>query len=154
MAPHSNDVVIVELQKIALKHGGILRAEEVVEEAENRNHPLHKHFLWDDTEAARRFRAQQARELISASVRWVKLNGDRRAVRVFVSLSPDRHRGGGYRDSVAVFSNKNMRDQMLLDALEDLRRWEARYSGLKELSEIYAASKKIRGRFVDILKAA
>lgn len=153
MYPQANEIIIVELQKLAVSHGGILRPEIVVEAARPKSSPIHKYFMWNDNEAARRYRLQQARGLIGAVVRYVQLNSDKRPIRVFVSLGPDRRAGGGYRDTVAVFSNRDMRDQMLQDALEDLRRFEMKYSSLKELTDVFVASKKVRTRLLEIMAA-
>ena len=39
-------------------------AELVVAEAEEPDHPLHKHFCWDDNEAAHQYRLTQSRQLL------------------------------------------------------------------------------------------
>ena len=52
-----------ELQKIYKEHGK-LTPEMVVEYAKDENSPLHEHFDWDDSEAARKWRVHQARMLV------------------------------------------------------------------------------------------
>jgi hypothetical protein len=62
-----------------------------------------------------------------------------------VSLSPDRdEEGGGYREIIAVLSDKGMRRQALEDALSELSAFEQKYAHLKELAEVFMASKKAR----------
>lgn len=60
----TKEQVRLELQKIATANGGVLVPEHVVEAARDENHPLHKQFEWDDEEAARAWRIEQARGLI------------------------------------------------------------------------------------------
>jgi len=141
----ANPTVIRELTQIANKdREGILRPERVVAAAQPKESILHKYFEWDDTEAAVEYRLHQARTLIRCTVRYVKLNGDRRPVRVFTSLREDRFDSGGYRLMVNVLSSKTLRRQMLEDALAELQQFERKYNDLRELSEVFAASKKIR----------
>jgi hypothetical protein len=141
----TNHAVISELQRIASLSNGVLLPEKVVEEAEPETSPLHSKFCWDNDKAAREYRIFQARNLIRATVRYIGINGDTRAMRVFVSLTPDREReGGGYRDVVAVMSDKDMRRQMLEDALVELGVFEVKYAHLKELTGVFVASKQAR----------
>lgn len=140
----SNPRVIEELTKIANRNKGVLLREHVVKAAEPKTSVLHKYFVWDDSKAAREYRLIQAGELIRVCVRYVKMNGDKRAVRVFISLTEDRYDGHGYRAVVSVLSNKTLRRQMLEDALAELQAFERKYNNLRELSEIFAKSKEIR----------
>lgn len=150
MRSGSNPKVIAELQRIAKGHGGVLSPEVVVESARSESSVLHKMFCWDDDEAARQYRIHQARQVIRTTIRFVEINGDRRAVRVFVSLTPDREEdGGGYRDVIAVMQDKDMRRQMLEDALSELSTFEKKYAHLKELNGVFVASKSTRDLLVE-----
>lgn len=141
--------IISELRRISKKSHGLLIPEQVVEEARPESSPLHDSFCWDDNEAARLYRIFQARQLIRTVVRFEEINGDKRPVRVFVSLTPDQDEvGGGYREMVAVLSNKSMREQMLEDALDELKTFETKYAHLKELSEVFRVSRSLRNRFL------
>ena len=140
-----NEKVIAALKRIAKDAGGILQPEAVVEAARPESSPLHNSFTWDDDDAAHNYRIWQARQLIRTTVRYIDVNGSQTPVRVFVSLTPDREEeSGGYRTTVSVLSDKDLRAQMLADALEELRRLEVKYSALKELAEVFAASRKVR----------
>lgn len=149
MHNRNNPEVIAELQRIAEASNGLLVPEVVVEEARPVSSILHKFFCWDDDEAANQYRIWQARQVIRTSIRYIEINGDKRAVRVFVSLTPDRDEdSGGYRDIVSVISDKDMRRQLLEDAMSELRTFEGKYSHLKELAEVFAASRKARNLLV------
>lgn len=62
---------------------------------------------------------------------------------VFVSLTPDRKEGSGYRILTDVLSDSQMREQLLSDALDDLDVFRDKYKKLKELSIIFEAIKSI-----------
>lgn len=138
--------IVDELKRIALENGGVLKAEAVVQAARNPDSPLHESFTWDDDEAAERWRLHQARNLIRVSVEYLNVPGsDPIKVSAFVSLTPDRdEEGGGYRLMVNVMSRKESREQLLEDALNELKAFEKKYAGLKELAEVFETSRKIR----------
>jgi hypothetical protein len=139
----ANPRVIDELTAIADNNKGVLLPDEVVKAAEPKNSILHKHFCWDDSQAAQLYRLEQAKGLIRATVRYVTLDGDRRPVRVFISLREDRKEGRGYRMSVNVLNNRVLRRQMIEDALAELQSFEKKYNHLRELSEVFATNKRV-----------
>lgn len=133
-----------ELRRIADDHGGTLRAEDVVEAAKDEASILHSKFKWDDTEAAHLYRLQQARQLIRVVVQFVGPAEVAQRTRVFVSLTPDRHRGGeGYRFIADVMNDDELRRQLVIDALKELHRIEQRYGELKELAAVFEEIRKI-----------
>jgi len=143
------DLILLELERISAKRDGELLPEDVVEAARPPRSPLHSRFTWDDSEAAHQYRLWQARQLIRVKVSYLKVGDDEIASRVFVSLSSDRCRdGGGYRTITSVMNNSVWRDQLLLDALEEMRRFKEKYATLKELAGVFEAmSSAERKRF-------
>jgi hypothetical protein len=139
-----NAKIIRELKRIAEANHGLLLPERVVDAARPKTSPLHKRFEWDDTIAGQAHRLWQARQLISICVTVV--SNDSEPVQVFTSLSTDRGRGGGYRTTVEVCSNAELRQQMLDDALHDLNGFQRRYSRLRELAEVFAAAAKVKAK--------
>lgn len=137
--------IVSELKKLAEKHGGFLTADEVVDAARPKTSPLHSRFQWDNTKAAEEYRRWQARHLLRVLVSCeIK---DEEPVNVFVSLSPDRKKGGGgYRTLTSVLSDEEYRVQLLIDALSELELFRKKYIRLKELAEIFSAEKRIRKR--------
>ena len=64
---------------------------------------------------------------------------------VFVSLTTDRERKcGGYRIMTAFSLDKQMRAQMLADALSELENFREKYKRLTELASVFAAIRKVR----------
>jgi hypothetical protein len=139
----NDEKIIKEIADLAVE--GVIRAEDVVAAARPEKSPLHRFFTWDDTEAAERYRIYEARNLLRCVVRYLPINGDKKPTRVFVSLTPDRNEeGGGYRIMADILTAKDMKAQMLEDALEEMRRFEEKYRALKELVEIFKAFKIVR----------
>lgn len=133
---------LVELQRIAKEHGGVLRAEDVLEAATPEDNPLHDAFEWDDSIAGHEYRLWQARTMIRVSVTMLE-NVSTQPVKVFVSLKEDRkQKGGGYRTLVTVLSDEEMREALLREALEDLKVFEKKYHTLVELAPIISTIKK------------
>lgn len=142
----SNEEIVGFLKALAESRGGALSPEDVVRAAKPASSPIHDQFEWDDSEAARRYRLQQAGELLRVSVEVIEAGGrDTFMVRAFTSLSTDRDKGGtSYRATVSVLTDKEMRAQMLVDALAELRAFERKYATLKELASVFAAIRKAR----------
>ena len=131
-----------ELEDIRkIDHEGLLRPEAIVEYAEkNRNSILHQSFEWDDGKAAYNYRLWQARQLI---VRVTIEATEGRFIQAYVSLTSNRIKGG-YRSMVEVFMNNDTREELLMDALEELNRIKAKYRELKELEKIFAEIDKVQ----------
>lgn len=134
-----NKKVVAELKRLARIHGGLLKPEVVVAQARSPVSHLHKYFTWDDTEAAKYWRLEEARHLIRVVVE--KYEG--KEMHTFVSLSPDRPKNG-YRLTVDVIRDPKMRNLMLQDALRELESFQRKWSDLQELSKLF---KTIKGLF-------
>lgn len=135
------DLVAQELRRLADKAGGLLLPEKVVEAARPTNSPLHSRFEWDDSEAAQAYRIWQARQLIRVCIEILpNMNAP---TEVFVSLSSDRREKGGYRLVQKVCSHKEMREQMLVDAIAELQLFQAKYALLNELVEVFRQANKV-----------
>lgn len=144
------ELVVNELRSIAAAHDGLLRPEDVVEAARDVLSPLHTRFTWEDNEAARKYRLYEARDLIKTTVQYIEMDGQEVSFRVFCSLTPDRQEeGGGYRETVAILSNRKYREQLFADAIQEMKTFSAKYARLREfdnvLREMRKAVKKLEG---------
>lgn len=110
------------LTKMARQNGGVLRVDDVLQEAQDESSILHKHFEWDDTEAAAQYRKHQARALI-ARCKITMVETSPVEIRAFVSLPTDREAGGGYRLTSEVVNNEYMKAEMLRDIQMTIARW-------------------------------
>lgn len=110
------------LEKMARRNGGVLMIDDVLEEAKDEGSILHRHFEWDDTEAAIQYRRDQARTLIQ-KCRITVLAEEPTHVRAFVSLPSDRETGGGYRLVADVMTSNSMREEFIHDLQLTISRW-------------------------------
>lgn len=122
---------------------GLLNPESVVEHASDATSPLHSHFEWDDTEAARQHRLTQARTLI----RSVKIQVNKSVpvmVRAFVSLPSDQKVGGGYRRIEDVVNNEFMLHQLTQEIINKIEQWERKASELGLVVDFDSVKKSIK----------
>lgn len=110
------------LTQMARQKNGMLLIDDVLEEAKDESSILHKHFEWDDSEAADQYRRQQARALIQ-KCRIQLVETEAVQIRAFVSLPTDRSAGGGYRLTSEVVSDANMKEELLHDIRLTISRW-------------------------------
>lgn len=134
---HKEHLIKQELEALAEANNGLLMPETVVEFARNPETALHSRFEWDDTEAAKRYRLIQARQVIRVTVS-VLPNENESVYRVFASLREDRANGGGYRMMVDVMTDDQMRRRLLAQAADDFKLWQKKYQQLKELAPVFA----------------
>ena len=139
----TNPETIAELKRIYAENDGILLPKTIVDEARDTASPLHRHFQWDDCLAAEAYRIEQARGLLQVVVELIDIDGDKRPVRVFASLSTDR-KSGGYRTMVDVVANKSLRKQLIKDALRDIEFFQRKYDEIIEFSGVLAEMSKVK----------
>lgn len=110
------------LMQIARRNGGVLKVDDVLDEAKDETSPLHKHFEWDDTAAADKYRRDQARYLIQ-KCKITLVETEPVSIRAFVSLPSDRDSGGGYRLTSEVVTDERRKQELLHDIQLTIARW-------------------------------
>jgi len=113
------------LEKLANQKGGILMVDDVIEAARDKSCVLHHHFEWDDTEAAKAYRKDQARSLIRRC-KITLVDSPSAEIRAFTSLSSDRESGGGYRLTSTVLNDDQMRLEFIHDIELTIARWRSK----------------------------
>lgn len=142
----STEAKVRELEFLRQQHGELLKPEHVVEFASDERTALHGEFEWDDTEAAYQYRLEQARRVLRLKV-IVDSPAGPQNVRMFVSLMSDRQKpGGGYRPLVDVMTAEDMRDELLRQALGELKTVRRKYDQLKELRPVFRAIERVEER--------
>lgn len=140
------EIVGPHLELLREKNRGELTPFDVLEDAENPNSPLHEFFEWDEGEAARQYRLDQARGLIRAVVA-VYVGEDKPAVRHRAYVHINEKGTPHYREASHAMSQVKTRDMVLQRAWRELTAWRKKYKDLKEFSELVAtideAQKKI-----------
>ena len=139
------DAAAIKAELDRLNADGVIRPADVVEAARNKRSVLHDCFTWEDTEAAHQFRLIEARNLLRVYVLTDKVKGMN--VRAFVSLTSDRVKdGGGYRTIADVMSDAELREQMLADAIVQLRNMQKRYKAVQQLDRVWDALDEVEAQ--------
>lgn len=128
------EVAASVLNRLNKKHGAVT-PDAVVKEASKKSSPIHDWFEWDDTEAAKKYRLEQARELIRSVHVTIVGNDEGHTVRAFVHMGRDV----GYEDIHTVLSVRDKREEMLARALRELEAFRRKYADLEELASVFAA---------------
>lgn len=161
MRSHLNKQQHQELSDLlSLSPGKVLPAQTVVDRARDESSSLHGLFEWDDAKASEAYRLEQARGVIrlyfvviepTPVSRRQKLRFRTKKVRGMISLRKDREKpGGGYRRVTDVLKDPVMRQQLVNEALEELKLWHARYRKLDELSDVFKAIARMEGRYRNV----
>ena len=125
------------LAKIEAKNGNMLKPKFVVEAAQSKRHPLHRHFEWDDAAAARAYREDQARSIIR-SIRAVDEGGNETPA--YVSVNDGS--GTAYHSVETVKRSLNLQMAVEKAAKRDLLAWENRYEELTEVCKVVTTARK------------
>lgn len=137
-----------ELEKLE-KEFGWLDPKRVVSRAKAKRSPLHGFFTWDDSEAARLQRLNEARSLVrSVEVKIIDLGAKKKTVmiRAFVNLRRGRNPGEPYYSTVRVMKDRDLREVLVEKALEEATAWHRRYSHLSELAGIFQSIDRAKKR--------
>lgn len=136
------DLIEREVEKIELKHG-VCHPAMLVKAAARKESPLHGLFEWDDSEAAKRYRVEQARRVIRTL--RVVVDDQLTAKPSFVHVTTIAADGvaNGYMATHRALEG-DTRDQVLKDALGVLEGARRRYEALTELSSVWSALDEIK----------
>jgi hypothetical protein len=136
------------LDSIAQRDGGI-KPNVIVEEARGPEALLHSCFVWDDIEAAQKYRVDQARSIIRNLV-VVYASEDNRnepsRTRAFVHVVTQvdgEDKDSRYLDIKTVLNDTQMRSDLLEQAKRELISFKTKYEGFMELAEIMGVIGKL-----------
>jgi hypothetical protein len=116
---------------------GELTAAAVVADATAEDHPLHHRFEWNDGEAGRLYRLDQARHLIrSVKIEYRPASGERRDVRAFLVRQPEDARPTAYVPTEEIAADPFQRQLVLREMRRDWEQLRARYEHLAEFMDM------------------
>jgi hypothetical protein len=133
-----------ELSRIA-ETEGVLSPRTVVNVARDEENPLHDYFIWDDTEAAERYRINQASLLIRrVKIDIIKPNKETRELEIkttrkFVSPKSLRGNNGSYKPVESVLNDEDLKNDLLETAKAELYALKKKYEALVELTIVWEA---------------
>lgn len=122
-----------ELERIYQKHRE-LDPSDVVDESRPENAPLHPCFEWNDETAAELYRRSQAQTMIRCITTTVETDAAPVEVRAFV-----RAERPNYQPISIVMQSQDAMDELFKKAMEELRSFQKKYSGLKALQPVFNA---------------
>jgi hypothetical protein len=131
------NVVYDELNAIMNRHGR-LTPIIVVTAAQDKKSPLHKHFEWNDTKAAAKYRLWQARQLIMSVEVIVRTESGDEKIRAFLNVG--RQAGKDARFYIPLqqaVSNARYKKELLKCALMEVEYWRKQYAVLSSLRPIF-----------------
>lgn len=136
--PISAETAADELQRIYDKYGELTKAN-VVDESEDETAVLHGCFEWDDKKAARRYREEQAGDLMRClvSVEVPDNAAEPVVVRAIVKTTEK------YEPVSVSLRVPEKRAVLLAEALQDAENYKRKYSVLSELADVFAAMDKV-----------
>jgi hypothetical protein len=134
------------IRQLAEKHGTITPAI-VLEAARKPKSPLHAHFLWEDGEAAEKYRLLQAANLIRR-IKVEYMVGPERSVqiRAFHNVREEDESltaSGTYASAEEVMATDTYRDQLMRQCLRDIRAFREKYAMLEEVAGVLLAMDKV-----------
>lgn len=113
-----------------------LTPENVLSLAEDEETELHKCFIWDNDEAAHRYRLTQARQIIQSFV--IKRDESEKTLPVIRAYQITTEKNV-YQSTRLFLKNKDEYEALLLRAKRELKAFRERYKSLSELEEIFEA---------------
>lgn len=129
------------IHAIRKRKGGTITPDDVLADARKKSSPLHGHFEWNDTAAARKFRLMQAGYLLRTLVVIYDDHPDEKPVRSFVNVDSGEDRG--YEDTLTAMSTPEMRAQVLARAKYELKVWTRRYRRFTEFAQVVEVAKSV-----------
>ena len=117
-------------EKIAVRDGALTPAA-VLNEAQKKSSPLHEYFVWDNSEAANRYRLKQAGHLIRCiTVKIENVSSEPIITRAYVSL---KNNDGDYHAIADVLSDSEKRHRLMQQALDEIEWFQKKYQTLTEI---------------------
>jgi len=135
-----------ELYRIKEECGGGLTPGGVVKAAKKKDSILNRYFEWSDSAAAQKYREGQARHLIANVCVLIETPDETKVTRAFVSIKTED--SNIFVDAGTAMSDDQMREQVLMHALDEFQVLERKYRDLLELQNIFTEVVKARSRLM------
>lgn len=116
--------------------------QQILEKARDDRTELHKCFEWNDSEAAERWRIQQARQIVCHLViKQESAPAQAPEVRLFFKTAESE----GYKSTELILRDKDEYGKLLKNALAELTAFQRKYRSLSELESVFDAINAIAG---------
>ena len=123
------------LEEMRVKNSGRLTTEIIVQSARPKRSPLHEAFEWNNAAAAKKYRLDQAGEILRQLVVTIHRPDDSEIVtRAFVNIRIVDDRV--YTSIQVAMADPDMQEAVLAEAWRALKDWQGLYREYEELAEI------------------
>lgn len=154
-----------ELETLREQYDGVLTPQAIVTSARPDGSPLHDAFTWDDSEAARRWREEQARYMTRHLLIVYQKDDQEHTVRAYTNVTikaerqpelalqtgqtrrlafsvpteddGDEDRLRGYVHIADAMANADLRRQILERALQEIASWRRRYAEYDVFGQLF-----------------
>lgn len=134
--PIKAEVVGKHFEKVEKKYGE-LTSVNVLESARPEKSPIHSLFEWNDTQAAEKYRLEQASKLIvNLSVEVQTEDKKPLICRAFVNVSEKKN--GSFINIESAFKSEETKDIVLKRALQELQAFEQKYKNLELFADLFS----------------
>jgi len=142
------DIYAAEIDRIK-RVKGKLNAKVVVEEATNKDNPLHEYFEWDNNKCGAEWRLHRARVLIN-TIKYELLIPKGQKKKVYTYECIRTNSDSEYKSYYEIMANEKWRDQMIIQAVKELKYWREKYEtyASKEFASLIKELKKVERRFI------
>ena len=123
-----------------LEAAGNLSAKSLLDASRPEDAPLHSEFEWNDSIAAEKFREEQARCIIRHLVVRLDEKPDK-PIRGFFRITQGEAR---YTNVEAILAARDLRSELIRQALAELAAFQRKYGDLAELAEVFEAAANVR----------
>jgi len=124
------------IQGLIDRLGGRVTAQDLVKDGRRQGSPLHDYFEWDDAAAGAAFRVEQAKYLLRHLEIGMKINDRTVLMRAFHSVVLAQEERQVYVTLERVLAETDLRDQVLKEAVREIRAWQAKYGHLADCAGI------------------
>lgn len=128
-----------------LSTNGRITPEEIVADAKRITSPLHDAFEWDNSEASRKYRLNQARMLLGYIEVEIRISAsESKNYRAYLGVKQDKGVNKMFIDVENVMKSDILRGKYLMQALKEAENWQHRYDEYAELGMIFSAIQKTK----------
>lgn len=143
MRVHVTAEMRAELEALHAKHGK-LNEDILVRASKRATSSLHSLFLWDDPDAAAAIGRREIARYLICSVKI--LPSEAKELQCSVRMRKFYGLGEGYRSIQDIAGDKRLYADLLVKAMSEMESFTNKYQMLSELSDVFAAYRRIKRR--------
>ena len=123
-----------------LQTKGDIENKTIIDDARNKDSPIHAHFEWNNRKAADLYRIEQAIYL-RTNLHIAEGEADKPTlIRAFVRVVVDEETT--YQNIIVAYQDDDLRQQIIDRARDELEAWQGRYGAYSEFRPIMKALQK------------